>query len=89
MGVAEDVGFGSLIKVLSTRAKHSANIENFKSFVTDMKYTPVDEHNPSKISFFHEDFKKLQKKTQEKNWDLSYEPKEAVAEGKPDGSINK
>ena len=60
--VAEDVGFGSLVDVLLTRANHSANIENFKSFVTDMKSTPVDEHNPRKISFFYEDYRKLQKK---------------------------
>jgi hypothetical protein len=59
--VAEDVGFRSLVDVLSTRANHSSNIEYFKSFVTDMKSTPVHEHNPKKISFFYEDYKDLQK----------------------------
>ena len=67
--VAKDVGLatGSLVYVLShstrakTRANHSANMENFKSFVTEMKYTPVDERNPTKISFFYEDFINLKK----------------------------
>lgn len=69
--VAKDVGLttGSLVdvlstrvnQILSTRANHSANMDNFKSFVTEMKYTPVDEHNPRKISFFYEDYINLKK----------------------------
>lgn len=83
--VAKDVGLvtGSLVDVLTTRvnqiqssrANHSANMKNFKSFVTEMKYTPVDEHNPRKISFFYEDYRNLQKVYTKKSLETFFQKK--------------